>query len=457
MEEKRENKMGVMPVPRLLITMSLPIMASMLVQALYNVVDSIFVAQVSENALTAVSLALPVQTLMIAISVGTGVGINALLSRRLGEKKFEEANTVAAQGLLLSVVSWLLFFVFGLFFSRMFISAFTDVAEIVEMGTEYVSICTIFSFGVFLQVAFERIMQSTGNTIYHMFVQGLGAITNILLDPIMIFGMFGLPAMGVAGAAWATVIGQTAAMALGCYLNFAKNKEIKITLPHFKPNGRIIKEIYSVGFPSIIMQSISSIMTVGMNLILSVPTAISVFGVYFKLQNFVFMPIFGLTNALVPIVGYNYGAKNRDRITAAIKLGMAISVSIMLVGTVLFQLIPDKLLLLFNAKEDMLAMGEPALRIISTCFVFAGVAIIFSSVYQALGHGFLSMTLSIIRQLLVILPAAYLLNTFIGGSAVWFAFPLSEIVATTVCIFMYRYIYKHVINPLGKIKEATVL
>ena len=214
--------MGVMPVPRLLITMSLPIMASMLVQALYNVVDSIFVAQVSENALTAVSLALPVQTLMIAISVGTGVGINALLSRRLGEKKFEEANTVAAQGLLLSVVSWLLFFVFGLFFSRMFISAFTDVAEIVEMGTEYVSICTIFSFGVFLQVAFERIMQSTGNTIYHMFVQGLGAITNILLDPIMIFGMFGLPAMGVAGAAWATVIGQTAAMALGCILTLPR-------------------------------------------------------------------------------------------------------------------------------------------------------------------------------------------------------------------------------------------
>lgn len=457
MEKRKENKMGVMPVPRLLVTMSLPIMASMLVQALYNVVDSIFVAQISENALTAVSLALPIQTLMIAVSVGTGVGINALLSRRLGEKQQEEANTVAAQGLLLSVASWLVFLLFGIFFSRMFIAAFTNIPEIIEMGTEYVSICTIFSFGVFVQVAFERIMQSTGNTIYHMFIQGVGAVTNIILDPIMIFGYFGCPAMGVAGAAWATVIGQIVAMILGAVLNHFKNKEVRITLAHFKPHGRIIKEIYSVGFPSIIMQSISSIMTVGLNFILSLPTAISVYGVYYKLQTFVFMPIFGLTNAMVPIIGYNFGAKNRERIMGTIKLGLVISVGIMAAGTILFQLIPDKLLLLFNAKKDMLSLGVPALRIIATCFVFAGIAIIFSAVYQALGHGFLSMALSIIRQLLVILPAAYILKSVFGGPAVWFAFPLSEIVATTISIFLYRYIYKTVIQPLGNSKEASIL
>lgn len=457
MEQRKENKMGVMPVNRLLITMSLPIMISMLVQALYNIVDSMFVAQINEAALTAVSLAFPVQNLMIAVAVGTGVGINSLLSRRLGEKRYEDANGAALNGIFVSVLSWLVFAVFGLFFSKIFIQAFTDDAEIISMGTKYISICTIFSIGVFLQIACERILQATGVTIYNMIMQLVGAIVNIILDPILIFGWFGLPKMGITGAAVATVIGQIIAMGLGFYFNHKKNHEVNMSFKNFKPSIYIIKEIYKVGFPSIIMQSIGSVMLVGMNKILALfsTTAVTVFGVYFKLQSFIFMPIFGLTNGLVPIIGFNYGAKKKDRMIYATKLSMVYSVVIMLIGTLIFQFFPDKLLMLFNASEDLLSIGVHALRIISICFVFAGISIVLSCVFQAIGNGVLSMITSVVRQLIVILPVAYLMANFIGLNYVWFAFPISEIISTLMSIFMYRYVYDKEIKIIDDDKNQN--
>ena len=444
LEQRKENKMGVMPIGKLLTGMSLPIMASMLVQALYNVVDSVFVAQYSENGLTAVSLAFPIQSLMIAVGVGTGVGINALLSRRLGERDFHAANAIADNGMFLSVCSWIVFAVLGGTLSGAFFRAFTDNPEIIEMGTQYLSICTVFSLGVFVQIAAERIMQSTGNTIYNMVMQGTGAIVNIILDPIFIFGLFGVPQMGVAGAAIATVAGQMVAMALGLYLNYKKNKEVTLSVRGFRPNKTIIGEIYRIGVPSIIMQSIVSLLTFGMNkiLIMFSEVAVSVFGIYFKLQSFVFMPIFGLTNAMVPIVAYNYGARKRDRILQTIKLSCIISVSIMIVGMLIFLLVPDKLLYLFNASEEMYSIGVPALRIISLSFLFAGVAIVFSSTFQALGNSVLSLLLSVTRQIVVILPAAFLLAKFIGLGAVWYSFPIAEIISIVLSSIMFRYVYR---------------
>lgn len=455
MEQRKENKMGVMPVNKLLITMSLPIMISMLVQALYNIVDSIFVAKISENALTAVSLAFPIQNLMIAVAVGTGVGINSLLSRRLGEKKYADANAAATNGIFLSVLNWLVFAIFGLLFSRMFFKAFTDNQEIIDMGTQYISICTIFSIGVFLQITTERIIQATGVTIYNMIMQLVGAVVNIILDPILIFGLLGFPKMGVAGAAIATVIGQIVAMLLGIYFNATKNHEVSISFKGFKPNKNIIKEIYKVGLPSIIMQSIGSVMLVGLNkiLILFSATAVSVLGIYFKLQSFVFMPLFGLTNGLVPIIGFNYGAKKKHRMVLATKLSLIYGVLIMFLGTIVFQLIPSQLLLLFNASEDMLSIGVPALRIISICFMFAGVSIVLSCVFQAVGNGVLSLITSIVRQLVIILPVSYLLAKFVGLNALWFAFPISECVSTIMSLFMYRYVYNKQIKPIKEFAE----
>ena len=450
MEQHTENKMGVMPVNKLLINMSVPIMISMLVQAMYNIVDSIFVAQVSENALAAVSLAFPVQSLIIAVSVGTGVGINSLLSRRLGERRYEDANAAATNGVFLSLLSGLVFALFGFFFCKPFFAAFTKDAEIIRMGTEYLSICTIFSFGVFMQVAAERIMQATGNTLYNMYTQGLGAIINIVMDPILIFGWIGFPKMGVAGAAVATVLGQIIAMIAGLWLNIKKNKYVHMSFKHFKPDWRIIKEIYIVGIPSIIMQSIVSVLTVGLNKILALfsATAISVFGVYFKLQSFVFMPVFGLTNGLIPIVAYNYGAQKKQRIIDTIKLGCILSVSIMVLGTVIFQVFPEWLLLLFQASEDMLGIGVPALRIISTSFAFAGLCIILSSVFQAMGNAMLSLILSVTRQLVVLLPVAFLFAKLWGLNALWLSFPISECVSTALCLLLYRHSYHTHIQTL---------
>ena len=449
-EAPAENKMGVMPVNRLLFSMSLPMILSMLVQALYNIVDSIFVAQIGETALAAVSLAFPVQNLIIAVSVGTGVGVNALLSRSLGEKNQETANLAAVNGIFVFFLSYLLFAVFGLFFARMYFSVQTSNPEIIEQGTIYLSVCSIFSFGIFLEIALERIMQSTGRTIYNMITQGLGAIINIILDPILIFGLFGFPRMGILGAAVATVIGQIIAMLLLLYFNIRKNSDVNLNMRRFRPDTAIIAEIYRVGLPSIIMQSIGSVMTFGMNQILFAfsSTAVAVFNVYFKLQSFVFMPVFGLNNGMVPIVSYNYGARKRKRLVDTVKFSALLAVAIMLVGLVVIQLFPANILGLFEASPDMLAIGVPALRIISLCFVFAGFSIICSSTFQALGNGLLSMMISIVRQLLILLPAAFFLSLSGSVTAVWWAFPIAELASLALCVIFLRRIYRRVILPL---------
>ena len=449
-EAPAENKMGVMPVNRLLFSMSLPMILSMLVQALYNIVDSIFVAQIGETALAAVSLAFPVQNLIIAVSVGTGVGVNALLSRSLGEKNQENANLAAVNGLFVFFLSYLLFAVFGLFFARMYFTVQTSNPEIIEQGTIYLSICSIFSFGIFLEIALERIMQSTGRTIYNMITQGLGAIINIILDPILIFGLFGFPRMGILGAAVATVIGQIIAMLLLLYFNIRKNSDVNLNMRRFRPDTAIIAEIYRVGLPSIIMQSISSVMTFGVNkiLLLFSETAVSVFGIYFKLQSFIFMPVFGLNNAMVPIVAYNYGAARKDRIMKTIRSSVTAAVAIMLAGLVIFQIFPEQLLYLFDASEHMMGIGVPALRIISLSFLFAGYCIVIGSVFQALGNGVYSLITSAARQLVCILPAAWLFASVFGLHAVWYAFPLAEIISVVLTTLLFRRIYQKRIQLL---------
>lgn len=436
----QENKMGVMPIPKLLITMSLPIVLSMLVQALYNIVDSIFVAQINENALTAVSLAFPVQNLMIAISAGTGVGINALLSRNLGEKKYEDANLAARNGIFLAIVSSIIMALIGIFGSRPFFLMQTKDPQIVSYGTQYMTIITVVSIGIFMQITFERLLQATGRTIYTMITQGLGAIINIILDPILIFCLFGFPRMEVAGAALATITGQVIAVFLSLYYNIKKNPEININMKGFRPNKRVISYIYQVGIPSIIMQSIGSVMVFGMNkiLLLFSSTAAAVFGVYFKLQSFIFMPIFGLNNGMIPIIAYNYGSRQKKRILSTIKLSVGIAVFIMCIGFFLFQAFPAQLLSFFDASEHMLEIGVPALRIISLSFIFAGYCIIIGSVFQALGNGMYSLVVYAARQLLVILPVAYLFAMIFGLHMVWWAIPIAEIVSVLLSMFLFR-------------------
>lgn len=450
--QTKENKMGTMPVPRLLISMSLPMMLSMLVQALYNIVDSIFVAQINENALTAVSLAFPVQSLMIAISAGTGVGINALLSRNLGEKKFDEANRAARNGIFLAFVSFGLMAVLGLTVSHTFFRLQTQDEQIVTYGTQYLTIISILSIGIFMQMTLERLLQSTGKTIYTMITQGIGAIINIIMDPILIFGLFGLPRLEVAGAAIATVTGQIVAVVLSLYFNCTKNKELNLNMKGFRPDGKIIATIYQVGVPSIIMQSIGSVMVFGMNKILLMfsSTAAAVFGVYFKLQSFIFMPVFGLNNGMIPIIAYNYGARNKKRIVSTMKLSIGMAVGIMLVGLAIFQIFPAQLLRFFDASEHMLEIGIPALRIISLSFIFAGYCIIVGSVFQALGNGVYSLIVSAARQLLVILPAAYLFAMISGLSMVWWSIPLAEIMSVVLSTLLFRRIRALKIDPLDR-------
>ncbi len=450
-EIQKENKMGYMPIPKLLFTMSMPMIISMLVQALYNVVDSAFVAQLNEDALTAVSMAFPVQNLMIAVSVGTGVGINALLSRSLGEKQFEQANKAAQNGLFLGTVSYLVFAILGFFGSRQFYLIQTDDPEIVSYGTQYVFVVTVFAFGLFLAVISERLLQSTGLTIYNMYTQGLGAIINIILDPILIFGLFGFPRLEVLGAAVATVVGQICGMLLGVMFNLRKNKEININMKGFRPDKATIKRIYQVGVPSIIMQSIGSVMVFGINKILMAftSTAVSVFGVYFKLQSFIFMPVFGLNNGMVPIIAYNYGARNKKRIMHTAWLSIGAAVTIMLVGLGIFHVFTERLLGIFDASEEMLAIGVPALRIISLSFTFAGYGIVVGSVFQALGNGVYSLMVSVARQLVVILPVAFVLARIGGLTAVWWAFPIAEIVSLAMSTILFRRIYVKKIQPLA--------
>ena len=404
----QENKMGVVPVPKLLFQMSLPMILSMLVQALYNVVDSVFVAQINENALTAVSLVFPVQSLMIAIAVGTGVGVNAVLSRSLGEKDFRTADESAKNGIFLAFISCVVFAVLGVALAKPFFHMQTSDVQIREYGIQYMTIISGLCLAVYMQVMFERLLQSTGRTFYTMISQGLGAVINIIFDPILIFGLLGFPKMGVAGAAAATVLGQFCGMFLAMFFNVKFNKDIHIGMRHFRPSGRIIKVIYSVGVPSIIMQAIGSVMTFGMNKILIqfTTTATAVFGVYFKLNSFIFMPVFGLNNGMVPI-------------TQTIHLSIASAVIIMLLGLALFMIFPAQLLGMFNASKDMLAIGVPALRIICLSFLFAGFCIIVGSVFQALGNGVYSLIISVTRQLLIILPAAAILAKVGGLSAVW--------------------------------------
>jgi len=445
-----ENKMGVMPVRRLLITMSLPMVISMLVQALYNVVDSMFVSYISEYALTAVGLAFPAQNLMISVGVGTGVGVNALLSKSLGEKNFDAANKAAVNGIFLAFCSWAAFALLGGFFSRTFMALQTDVPEIIAYGDTYLTIIAVASVGMMFQICFERLLQSTGKTIYTMLSQGLGAVINLILDPLLIFGLGPFPAMGIAGAALATVIGQCVGALLGLFCNLRRNPEITISFRGFRPHGVTIRKIYAVGVPSIIMSSIGSVMTFGMNKILGAfnSTAVAVFSAYFKLESFIFMPVFGLNNGIVPIIAYNYGARKPDRIRAAAKLGFLYGAAIMAVGVLLFWLIPGRLLGIFNASDYMLEIGIPALRLISLSFLPAAFGIVTSSVCQALGHGVLSLIVSVLRQLVLILPVSWLLGHFVGLSAVWAAFPFAEVFSFLLSAVFMGYMFKTVVRPL---------
>lgn len=452
LKKVRENKMGTMPIGRLLISMSLPIVISMLVQALYNIVDSIFVSRIGEDALTAVSLAFPVQNLMIAIASGTGVGVNAFLSKCLGAKDFKYANKAANVSIFLAIINWVVLLVFGVTLSKQFFEIQTSDAAIIEYGHQYLSVVTIFSFGLFGQMMGERLLQSTGKTIYSMFTQGIGAVINIIFDPILIFGLCGFPKMGVTGAAAATVLGQIVAMILAVVFNQKCNKELTFNLKKILPEKHIVANIYKVGVPSMLMIAIGSVMTFCMNKILIVfsSTAAAVFGVYFKLNSFIFMPIFGMNNGMVPIIAYNYGAGKPKRIKKTMKLSIAYAMCLMIIGFIIFQVMPDKLLALFKASEDMLAIGVPALRIISVSFIAAGFCIVTLSVLQALGQGMYSLITSVPRQLVILVPVAFLMSLTGNLNLVWCSIPIAEIAAVILCvIFMIKTFKKLGINNVG--------
>ena len=453
-ETLRENKMGTMPENKLLLSMAVPMMISMLVQALYNIVDSIFVSRICEDALTAVSMAFPWQNIVISIAVGFGVGINALLSRALGQKNAERVNQVAVNGLLLAGLSYLLVLVAGLIGIRAYMRTQTDIETIVNYGITYLNICILCSFGVFVEITFERFLQATGRTVYSMITQLTGAITNIILDPILIFGLLGFPKLGIAGAAWATVIGQCVGAVVAVMLNHFKNPEVHLRLRHIRPNGRLMGEITAISVPSIIMSCISSLTCFVMNMILIAysSTAVAVFGVYFKLQSFVFMPVFGLNNGMVPIIAYNYGAQKPERIHKTIRLGMVYAVAIMAVGLLVFQLIPKELLLMFDASDAMLEIGAPALCSMSLAFVFAGIGIVSGSSCQAFGYSVYSMLISIARQIVVLIPAAYLLSLTGVLRSIWFAFPIAEIFSLILSLFFLRTTLKKTGMALPKTK-----
>lgn len=445
-----ENKMGTMPVGKLLIQISLPIMISMFVQALYNIVDSIFVAKLSTDALTAVSLAFPIQNLMISAGVGTGVGINALLSMRLGQKNYKAVTQTALNGIFLVIITIVLFIILGITIPHSYLKSQTSNMQIVELGTDYLEICMIFCFGLFLAITFERLLQSTGRTVLSMISQLAGAITNIILDPVMIFGLLGFPAMGIKGAAWATVIGQITGALISIILNIKINKEINFNPKGFKPQSKIIIDIYKVGIPSILLGSIGSVLTYLLNLILGAfsTVAIAVYGVYFKLQSFVFMPVFGLNNGIVPIVAYNFGAKYKKRIIDSIKMCALVALIIMGVGTLIFEVFPTQLLAMFSPNNEMLEIGIPALRIIAIHFPIAAIGITFTSVFQAFGRGFLSMCVSFIRQIFALLPSAWLLSLTGNINNIWWAFVIAELISLIACIFAMKNVYKTQIKQL---------
>ena len=450
MQEKRHNKMADTPIVKLLISMSLPAMFSMFIQAMYNIVDSIYVAMIGENALTAVSLAFPVQNLIIAVAVGTGVGLNSLISRRLGERRQDQADKAATHGLVIAICGWLLFLVFGLFFTRIFFAAFTNDPTILEMGVDYTSIVTIFSIGCFVEISLEKTLQATGNMIWPMVFQLSGAVTNIILDPIFIFGWFGLPAMGVTGAAIATVLGQILSMFLAIAVIVLREHAVTVSLRRFRPEAAVFRDIFAVGLPAIIMQAIGSVMIMGLNSILIAlsSTAVAVLGVYFKLQSFVMMPVFGLGQGALPIMGYNYGARNRSRLMKTLKMEGIFATIIMVIGTLLFFFIPETLLGLFSASPDMLAIGVPALKIIGLCFPFSAWGISISNFFQAVGSGVNSLVISLMRQLICILPLAWIFSRTLGLQAVWFAFPLAEMVSMATSLLLLYRVYRNQVANL---------
>ena len=449
----KENKMGTMPVKKLIINMSLPMIISMMVQALYNVVDSIFVAKLSENALTAVTLVFPMQNLMIALAAGTGVGFNVLLSQGLGAKNLEKSDSAANNGIFLVLVNTIIFILIGLFAAAPFIHSQTSDASIQADGIAYLQIICFLSAGAFMQITMERLLQATGRTLLSMVSQITGAVTNIILDPIMIFGLFGFPKMGVAGAALATVIGQFLGASVGTFLNLKYNKEIHISLKRIiKPRLHTIKPIYFIAIPSILMMSIGSIMTYAMNVILIAfsTTATAVFGVYFKLQSFFFMPVFGLNNGLIPVLSFNFGAKNKKRIDESLRFALSLAFGIMLIGTITFELIPGTLLDMFNASDDMKGMGITALRTIAVHFPLAAVGIVLSSVFQAFGQSIYSLIVSVMRQLVVLIPAAWLLAQTGAVNNVWWAFLIAEVISLMTSIFFFKKVYRKMIKPFAE-------
>ena len=446
----KENKMGVMPVGKLLANMALPMIISMLVQALYNVVDSIYVSQISESAVTALSLAFPVQNMQIGFAVGVGVGVNSLLSKSLGEHNQEAVNRTAGNGVILMLICTAVFMLFGFFGVRPYYEIQSTVAETVEGGIAYTSICCIFVMGSFLQILFERLLQATGRTTLSMIAQGVGAITNILLDPIFIFGWFGLPAMGVAGAAVATVIGQWLGAMTGLYFNLKKNPEVQLGLQYLHLDKRIVTQILTVGIPSIIMNSVGSVMNFSMNQILQgfTETATGVFGIYFKLQSFFFMPLFGLNGATISIIAYNYGARKPDRILNTLKLAVISALGLMLAGFAAFQLVPDLLLSMFNPSDAFLEIGRACLRTISWSFPLAAITIALGASFQALGNGIYMTIISLARQMFVLLPVAYLMSLSGNVNLVWLSYPIAEIVSSSLTVFFFLRIYRQKIKPL---------
>ncbi|MBE6033816.1 MAG: MATE family efflux transporter [Clostridiales bacterium] len=451
----QENKMGTMPIGRLMLTMSWPAMLSMLIQALYNVVDSIFVAMISESALTAVTLIFPIQMLLISVAVGTGVGVNSLIARRLGAKRYDEADLAASHGFRISFINWAVFALFGLLFSKVYMSAYSDSLYIVENGALYLLITTVFSLFVFIQVNTEKVLQATGNMLLPMICSLSGAIVNIIFDPLLIFGIGIFPEMGVVGAAVATVFGQFVSMCFGLMLLFGRKHLVNVKIKGFKLNWEIVKDIYNVGFPAMLMQSIGSIMLFCINGILAFSeTAIAVLGSYFRLQSFIFMPVFGLNQGAMPIMGYNYGARNKERLMKAYRVGIMIAVVIMAIGTLIFLAFPTQLLGLFSASERMLEIGVPALRIICLCFIPASFGILTSTIFQATGHGMLSMWQALIRQLIGIVPLVWVLLKIGGLSLVWWAWPLAEILGTVYSVIFVRKLYKKEIESLGNEIES---
>ncbi|MBR1634234.1 MAG: MATE family efflux transporter [Lachnospiraceae bacterium] len=454
-ETRQENKMGVEPIGKLLLTMSTPMMISMMVQALYNIVDSIFVAMLSEDALTAVSLAFPIQNLMIAFGVGTGVGVNALVSRHLGEKNFKRANSVAVHGLRLAAMHYIIFAVLILLLVRPFFAVQTTDETIASYGVTYTSIVGVLGIGMFAQTMLEKILTSTGKTFYTMITQLAGAITNIIMDPVLIFGLGPFPKMGIAGAAAATIFGQLLGSGLAVYFNVYKNKELQLSLKENPFSLEIVRSIYGVGIPSIFMSAVGSVMTFGLNKILVAfsSTAVAVFGVYFKLQSFAFMPVFGLNNGMMPIIAYNYGAAKPERIMRTIRIATCAAVGLMWMCFLIFQIFPSQLLTLFSASDNMMSIGVPALRIISTHYLVAGVSVISISICQAMRHAPFGLIVSISRQLFVLLPVAFVLSRFGNVNLVWWAFPIAEVVSVILCLCFVQYVLKTEVKPLFHNKE----